>query len=127
MFSDDLTVNNNTVYDVTRAGVSVENSADAQIVSNTLTNLGMVGVWSEKNANVIIDDNLIDDAGSFFGIFHNLGNNATITGNTVTAADIYGTYIRNSNGVNFSEIPSPTLVLTGFMCGIAQTWMCLSI
>jgi len=102
VFSDDLTVNNNTVYDVTRAGVSVENSADAQIVSNTLTNLGMVGVWSEKNANVIIDDNLIDDAGSFFGIFHNLGNNATITGNTVTAADIYGTYIRNSNGVNFS-------------------------
>ena len=48
VFSDDLTVNNNTVYDVTRAGVSVENSADAQIVSNTLTNLGMVGVWSEK-------------------------------------------------------------------------------
>ncbi|MCB1551131.1 MAG: right-handed parallel beta-helix repeat-containing protein [Alphaproteobacteria bacterium] len=102
VFSDDLTVNNNTVYDVTRAGVSVENSADAQIVSNTLTNLGMVGVWSEKNANVIIDDNLIDDAGSFFGIFHNLGNNATITGNTVTAADIYGLYVRHSSDLNIS-------------------------
>ncbi|MDD3019919.1 MAG: right-handed parallel beta-helix repeat-containing protein [Alphaproteobacteria bacterium] len=103
VFSDNLNVNNNTIYSVTRSGVSVENSANAVIDSNTLTNLGMVGVWSEKNAAATITNNYIDDAGSYFGIFHNYGDNATIAGNTVTASDIYGFYIRNSSNLDISN------------------------
>ncbi len=101
VFSNNLRVENNALSNATRSGVSVENSASPWIANNTMTNMGMVGVWSEKNSAATIQGNYIDNAGSYFGIFHNYGDNASITGNTVTSADIYGAYIRNSNNVDF--------------------------
>ncbi|MDY0029072.1 MAG: right-handed parallel beta-helix repeat-containing protein [Pseudobdellovibrionaceae bacterium] len=102
VYSDDLSVVGNTAFDVVRSGVSVENSSSPLVAYNTLTNMGMVGVWSEKNSDAEIYGNYIDNAGSYYGIFHNYGNNATIAGNTVTSAGIYGTYIRNSDNVFFN-------------------------
>jgi len=102
IFSDNISITENATSSVTRAGVSVENSANAIIQDNVFENSGMVGVWSENNDNVDISSNFINNAGSYFGIFHNLGDNAQIVGNTVTSADIYGAFIRESNGVSFA-------------------------
>lgn len=99
VFSNNLKVDTNNVHDVTRAGVSVENSVNAVIDDNLLDNLGMVGVWSEKNQFAAITNNTIGSAGTYYGIYHNYGDDSMILGNTIGSSGIYGVHVMNSAGV----------------------------
>jgi len=99
-FGDKNRVIGNEISDITRAGISSNDTTNAFIAGNTLSDLGRWGVWSYSNDGEIISGNTISNVALFDGITSENDSNSIFRANIISGSARDGIYALNAfNGL----------------------------
>ncbi|MCB9963736.1 MAG: right-handed parallel beta-helix repeat-containing protein [Rhodospirillales bacterium] len=103
-------------WNVQGDGIMLTDSRDAQILSNTVLNVGDEGIFARGPiGNLTIADNLVDGTGQRTAIsgngieVYNAVGSATITGNTVRNADYEGIWVKTPDAASTFSIEGNTV------------------